>query len=187
MGRPTPGEPELISVIDVRYYRHEDLAVIRRTLLDVHAQIPEYPPDDPFSRRFPWFVDHWGGHPDFTCVIGYEGDEATGFAYGAPLTAGREWWRGHLDPAPERSRTYAVSELMVRPEWRKTGLADRLHHALLADVEQDIAVLLVDVTHPKVQAKYESWDYGKVGERQPFAASPVFAVMIKPLPSRHSR
>ncbi|MCX4819464.1 GNAT family N-acetyltransferase [Streptomyces sp. NBC_01142] len=168
-------------VIELRRYRHEDLSVIRQTLLDVHALIPEYPPDDPFDQRFPWFVDHWGKNPDFTCVIGYDRDQAVGFAYGAPLNDGREWWRDHLEPAPEKSRTYAVSELMVRPEWRKKGVSDRLHQALLADVKEDIAVLLVDSAHPKVQARYESWGYQKVGERQPFADSPKFSVMIKPL------
>lgn len=35
---------------------------------------------DPFGQRFPWFVDHWGGNPDFTCVIGFDGDEVIGFA-----------------------------------------------------------------------------------------------------------
>ncbi|MFF3242980.1 GNAT family N-acetyltransferase [Streptomyces sp. NPDC002870] len=168
-------------MIELRHYRHEDLPAIRQTLLDVHATIPEYSPDDPFSQRFPWFVDHWGAHAEFTCVIGYAGDNAIGFAYGAPLNEGREWWRDHLKPAPEKARTYAVSELMVRPEWRKTGVADRLHQALLANLKEDIAVLLVDTTHAKVQARYEGWGYRKVGERQPFADSPVFAVMVKPL------
>jgi GNAT superfamily N-acetyltransferase len=170
-------------VIELRHYRHEDLATIRQVLLDVHAKIPEYSPDDPFVQRFPWFVDHWGGMPGFTCVIGYDGAEPVGFAYGGPLTEGREWWRDHLDPFPEKSQTYAVSEVMVRPEWRKTGTADRLHEALLEKRDEHLAVLLVDTTHPKVQSVYESWGYNRVGERQPFADSPVFAVMVKALPA----
>jgi hypothetical protein len=40
-------------------------------------------------------------------------------------------------------------------------------------------VLLVDVTHPK--ELYESWDYSKVGQQQPFADSPGYAVMVKDL------
>lgn len=172
---------ELTSVIELQHYAHEDLPAIRQTLLDVHAQIPEYPPDDLFNQRFPWFVDHWGRSPDFSCVVGYDDEEVVGFAYGAPLAEGREWWRDHLEPAPEKSRTYAVSELMVRPEWRKTGVSERLHQTLLADLKEDLAVLLVDSMHPKVQFRYESWGYRKVGEKQPFADSPVFAVMVKPL------
>ena len=70
---------------------------------------------------------------------------------------------------------------MVRPSWRKQGIADRLHEALLKERTEDLAVLLVDVTHPKVQALYETWGYDRVGEQQPFADSPVYAVMVQDL------
>ncbi len=42
-------------------------------------------------------------------------------------------------------------------------------------------MLLVGVTHPKVQALYETWVYEKAGEQQPFADSTVYAVMVKKL------
>lgn len=151
---------------------HADLAQIRQTLLDVHDDAYAAEMDDEFHQRFAWFVDHWGGHPGFVCVIAYDGDEPAGFSYGAPSNPGREWWRDYLDPAPNPSTTFAVSELMVIPKWRKTGIAQRLHEALLADRDEALAVLLVDNTHPRVQALYESWHYRKVGERQPFPDSP---------------
>ncbi len=168
--------------LDLRHYAHQDLPRIRQTLLDVHADAYGDRLDDEFVQRFPWFVDHWGGNPGFSCVIGYDGDEPVGFAYGAPTTPGREWWREFLDPAPDASRTFAVSELMVRPRWRKTGASRLLHHGLLNGRDEDLAVLSVDVTHPKVQALYESWGYRKVGEQQPFADSPLYAVMLAELP-----
>ncbi|BDH10526.1 GNAT family N-acetyltransferase [Streptomyces hygroscopicus] len=166
-------------MIDLRLYGHEDLDEIRQLLLDVHADIPEYSPDDPFVQRFPWFVDHWGKRPGFACVIAYDGKDPVGFAYGSPLNEGTEWWRDYITPPPEQSRTFAVSELMVRPGWRKTGLADELHQALMANRPENLAVLLVDSTHPKVQALYESWGYEKVGDHQPFADSPLFATMVR--------
>ncbi|TQE28087.1 acetyltransferase [Streptomyces ipomoeae] len=63
------------------------------------------------------------------------------------------------------------------------GISERLQEALLKERTEDLAVPLVDVTHPKVQALYESWGYAEVGERQPFADSPVYAVMVKELRS----
>lgn len=69
----------------------------------------------------------------------------------------------------------------MRPGWRKQGIAERLHEALLSERPEDLAVLLVDVTHPKVQDLYDSWGYTKVGEQQPFADSPLYAVMVKDL------
>lgn len=170
--------------LDIRHFAHDDLPQIRQTLIDVHAaaQGKEAMQGDDFKKRFPWFVDHWGGNPGFACVIAYDGDEAVGFAYGAPATPDREWWREHLDPAPEKHQTFSYSELAVVPEWRKKGVADRLSRALMEGRDEDLAVLLVDVDHPRVQALYESWGYRKVGERQPFPDSPVYAVMIVELP-----
>lgn len=90
------------------------------------------------------------------------------------LQPGREWWR---PTAFERNNghtaTYAVSEVMVRPQWRKQGISERLHEALLKKRSEDFAVLLVDVTHPKAQDLYETCGYEKAGEQHPVAYAPV--------------
>lgn len=173
----------MTSTLALRHYGRDDLPEIRQTLIDVHADVhADRMADDEFRQKFPWFVDHWGGNHSFSCVIAYDGDEAVGFAYGAAGAEGREWWRDHLDTAPEKSRTFHFSELMVRERWRKTGAAERLHRALMGTRDDDLAALLVDVTHPKVQTLYEAWGYRKVGEDQPFPDSPVYAVMVADLP-----
>ncbi|MFE4974842.1 GNAT family N-acetyltransferase [Kitasatospora sp. NPDC056651] len=154
---------------------------LRQLLLDVHEDAYRDRLDDPFVQRFAWFVDHWSRKPGFSCVVGYDGDEPIGYAYGAPLTEGREWWRTFM-PAPARSVTFGFSELMLRPRWRKRGLSQQLHQALLADRTEALAVLSVDTARPKVQALYESWGYHKVGEERPFEDSPLFAIMVLELP-----
>ncbi|MEU0986590.1 MULTISPECIES: GNAT family N-acetyltransferase [unclassified Streptomyces] len=172
---------ESIVNVELRRYGHGDLPGIRQVLLDVHADAYAEQAGDPFVQRFPWFVDHWGGNPDFACVIGYEGREPVGFVYGAPSGNGREWWREHLPATPDNPSTFAVSELMVRPRWRKTGVSARLHESLLRQRGEHMAVLLVDTTHPRVQALYESWQYRKIGERRPFPDAPLYAVMLRAL------
>ncbi|MFE7129987.1 GNAT family N-acetyltransferase [Streptomyces sp. NPDC057638] len=171
-----------MDAVALRHYTHPDLPSIRQHLLDVHADLPEYDHGDPFVQRFPWFVDHWGGLPDFTCVIAYEGSEPAGFIYGAPLSHGSEWWRGHTVPDGPDTTTYAVSELAVRPPWRKTGLARRLHEALLADRSESLAVLTALADTPKLHQLYADWKYTKVGERRFFPDSPTFVVMLRSLP-----
>jgi GNAT superfamily N-acetyltransferase len=171
------------SVIELRRFQRGGLPEgFRQMLIDVHDDAYADAMDDPFHQRFPWFVDHWSGMAGFSCVVAYDADEPTGFAYGAPLAPGREWWRSTgYQPVDGHTSTYAVSEIMVRPRWRKRSIAARLHEELLKERTQHLAVLLVDVTHPKVQALYESWGYAKVGEQHPFADSPVFTVMVRNL------
>ncbi|MFJ2174631.1 GNAT family N-acetyltransferase [Streptomyces sp. NPDC087851] len=171
-----------VEELDVRRYTHGDLPEIRQTIIDAHAEAQGDDPDDELKKGFPWFVDHWGGDPDYSCVIAYNGDEVVGFAYGAPSAPHREWWREHLDPAPVKSRTFSYSELAVSTKWRKKGVAELLSHALLDGRDEDLAVLLVDIEHPRVQALYESWGFRRVGERRPFPDSPVYAVMLAELP-----
>ncbi|MFI1941736.1 GNAT family N-acetyltransferase [Streptomyces purpureus] len=169
------------ATLELRHFGHDDLPKIRQTLLDVHADAYADAMDDEFTQRFPWFVDHWGGNAGFACVIGYDQSEPVGFAYGAPAAPGREWWREHVSEPPPDDSTFSVSELMVRPRWRKTGAGERLHRALIEARPEALAVLLVDPDHPKVQMLYEAWGYRKVGNRQPFPDSPNFAVMIRQL------
>ncbi|MFG3229340.1 GNAT family N-acetyltransferase [Kitasatospora sp. NPDC048194] len=168
--------------IELRHYQYGSLPDgFRQLLLDVHADAYADRRDDPFVQRFAWFVDHWSTKAGFSCVVGYDGTEPVGYAYGAPLTEGREWWRQFVTPAPARTATFGVSELMVRPRWRKQGVAEQLHETLLADRPEALAVLSVDTEHPKVQALYESWGYRKVGEERPFEDSPLYAIMLRHL------
>ncbi|WUW19314.1 GNAT family N-acetyltransferase [Streptomyces sp. NBC_01463] len=170
-------------VIDLRHYANGSLPEgFRQMLIDVHADSYAAAMDEEFNQKFPWFVDHWSGMDGFTCVVAYDNGEPTGFAYGAPLQPGREWWRSTgYKPAGGQDSTYAVSEVMVRPQWRKQGVSSQLHDALLKERGEDLAVLLVDVAHPKVQQLYEGWAYVKAGEQRPFADSPLYAVMVKTL------
>ncbi|MER7799148.1 GNAT family N-acetyltransferase [Streptomyces parvulus] len=175
---PSLNAPELV----VRHFTHKDLPEIRQALIDIHRDAYADAMDDEFNQRFPWFVNHWGGNPDFACVIAFDGEEPVAFAYGAPATAQREWWREHLEQVPDKSLTFSFSELAVRTEWRKTGTAELVSRSLLDGRDEDLVVLLVDLDHPKVQNTYESWGFRKVGDRQPFPDSPVYAVMLAELP-----
>ncbi|MFI2206772.1 GNAT family N-acetyltransferase [Streptomyces sp. NPDC020192] len=145
--------------IELRHFGHADLSAIRQTLLNVHADVYADEMDDEFNQCFPWFTDHWGS-TGYACVIGYDGGEPVGFAYGAPATPGREWWRERESEPPADDSTFSVSELVVRPRRRKTGTAERLH---------------------AVQALYEAWGYTTVGRRQPFPDSPNHAVTLRHL------
>ncbi|MFE3652012.1 GNAT family N-acetyltransferase [Streptomyces sp. NPDC059122] len=162
----------------LKQYKHADLADIKQTLLDVHADAYEARAAEPFVQRFPWFVNHWGSKEGFSCVVVYNANgQAIGFTYGAPAETGNEWWRECMDP-PSETSTFSVSELMLRVASRGRGLGQQLHEALLGERNEALAQLTVDTKRPRLQALYESWGYKKVGVRQPFPDSPVYAVMV---------
>ncbi|MFI7320173.1 GNAT family N-acetyltransferase [Streptomyces venezuelae] len=134
----------------------------------------------------------WSQRPGWSCVGGYTGDgQAVGYAYGAPLSVGARWWGGLLDEVPADmiaetgTRTYALSELMVREPWRKTGTARRLHDTPLAARTEERATLLVDQAHAKVQALYAKWGWQTLGALRPgLPDAPLFHAMLLPLPTR---
>ncbi|MEU6957926.1 GNAT family N-acetyltransferase [Streptomyces sp. NPDC045714] len=128
-------------------------------------------------------LDHWTARPGWSCVVGYDNDQPVGYAYGAPLPPGSRWWGGLLTQvsADTVTRTYALSELMVREPWRKTGTARQLYFALLSPRREERATLLVDQDHPKVRALYRSWGWGwtTLGDLRPgLPDAPLFHAML---------
>ncbi|WP_308251453.1 GNAT family N-acetyltransferase [Streptomyces albireticuli] len=180
----------------LRRYDHTHAPALRELLLDIHDDCYAASENPTFDSRdrFAWFVDRWSQRPGWDCVIGHDqaqGDQAVGFAYGAPLATGSPWWDKvtglDADFTHETgTRTFAVSEVMVRPPWRKTGTATRLHDELLDGRPEERATLLVDSGHPKVQALYETWGYQAVGTTQPFDDAPVMTAMIRSLRRQQS-
>ncbi|MET9915385.1 GNAT family N-acetyltransferase [Streptomyces sp. NPDC006476] len=162
--------------VDFRHYTTDQAAAVRETLLEVYAEV--YADDianDPFAgvERFAGGLDNWSARPGWSCVIGYDDDQPVGYAYGAVLPPNARWWGGLLTEVDEDlvretgARTYALSELMVRIPWRKTGISRQLHDALLAERTEERATLLVRQSHPKVHALYESWGWKTIGDLRP--------------------
>ncbi|MFI0217801.1 GNAT family N-acetyltransferase [Streptomyces lydicus] len=165
--------------MDLKRYTHADARNVRSLLLDIHDEAYVDDPNPFHSReRFSYFVDLWSSRKDWQCVSGWEEGRAIGCAYGSMFKPGG-WWKGHHRPANARGPIFALSQLMVVPQWRGTGRAQQIHDALLESVEANIVTLTVDATHHKVQALYERWEYVKVGEAKPSDDSPLYAVMAR--------
>ncbi len=174
-------QPEL----DLQHYGNADASAIRVLLLDVHDEVYEGS-DDPLAGRdaFARFVDHWSGRDRFACVVGYDQGIPVGYAYGAPLSPATTWWAKVAPPLPEEftaetgTRTFALSELMVRNRWRGTGAARTIHDELLRSRPEERATLLVHKEHGRVRALYQGWGYRTVGEAVPFEGAPLLCAMV---------
>jgi GNAT superfamily N-acetyltransferase len=140
-----------------------------------------------FMQRF----DAYTSRGSFDMVVGYDGDDSVGQAWGWPLDerAGKGWWVG-LDPEPgftreDGKRTFALSEIMVCSNWTGQGVAHALHDELLSGRNEQRATLLVEPDNDTAYRAYLRWGWRKVAQLRPsWPGAPLFDVLILPLPVR---
>ncbi|MFJ3144852.1 GNAT family N-acetyltransferase [Streptomyces halstedii] len=162
------------------------LDTIRGDLLDVYAEVrapllhlPNYAVTA-FGER----IDRHSTEPGFTAVLAYADGQPVGYAYSNTIEQGDRYWQ-RTSPTPAERYTErpaaALKEIGVRPAWRKTGTARRIHDALLTTCDEPHVTLMVNraAGDGKVHALYQSWGYEDIGQSQPSPASPVLTVMIR--------
>jgi GNAT superfamily N-acetyltransferase len=172
------------STIEQRTFTTLD--TLPRDLLDVRAgvrapllHLPNY-----VVTAFGERLDRHSTEPGFVAVLAYADGHPVGYAYGNTIEHGDRYWQ-RTSPAPADKYTerpaVALKEIGVRPAWRKTGTARRIHDAFLAARDEPFVTLMVNSAagDGKVHALYESWGYEDIGQSQPSAASPVLTVMIR--------
>ncbi|MFI6689703.1 GNAT family N-acetyltransferase [Streptomyces sp. NPDC050485] len=162
------------------------LDTIRSDLIDVYAEVrapllhlPNYAVTA-FGER----LDRHGGEPGFVAVLAYADGHPVGYAYGNRIEHGDRHWQ-RITPPPTHEYTerpaMALKEIGVRPAWRGTGTARRIHDALLASRDEPHVTLMVNPAagNGKVHQLYQSWGYKDIGQSQPSAASPLLTAMIR--------
>ncbi|WP_340560729.1 GNAT family N-acetyltransferase [Streptomyces sp. GSL17-111] len=162
------------------------LDTIRGDPLDVYADVrvpllhlPNYA-ITAFGER----LDRHSTEPGFTVVLAYADGRPVGCAYGNTIEHGDRYWQ-RTSPALAEKYTerpaVALKEIGVRPAWRKTGTARRIHDALPATHDEPYVTLMVNPAAGggKVHALYRSWGYEDIGQSQPSPASPILTVMIR--------
>lgn len=132
--------------------------------------------------------DAYTSRDGFDLVIGYLSGEPVGQAWGWALTPASAWWRGLLaEPEPgftveNGTRTFALSEIMVRRNWTGRGIAHALHDELLRDRHETRATLLVRPDNATAYAVYTHWGWRKVAQLKPgWPDAPLLDVLILPL------
>jgi ribosomal protein S18 acetylase RimI-like enzyme len=175
--------------MQTRHFDAARLPEIRDLLVDVYAEVYADRLADPFFSldRFAQRLEDQLRAPNWAAVVGYDGGEPVGYAYGATRPANSTAWQGvHPTPDPQLARedgrrTFFLFELMVRTPWRKTGAAAAIHEELLRDRPEQRVSLTVEHDHPRVRALYERWGYQYVGSTCPFPDAPLLDVMLRPL------
>lgn len=172
--------------IELRHFR--DVEPVWDTLIGVYAEVRADRLHDPHYsvERYGERLARHASEPGWEAVVGYDGDEAVGYAYGNLIEHDDRWWQRIRKPLPEAVTlppTLALKEIMVRVPWRKTGASRRIHDELLTQRSERQVTLMVNplAGEGKVHGLYGSWGYKDVGESQPSPDSPVLMAMVRDL------
>lgn len=155
-------------------------------MLTAYAEVYAKQLYDPFfsTSRYWQRLEGYARRAGFALVTGRLNNNFIGHTFGYTLPAGSHWWQGfqgEVDPAlltETGERTFAVTDLLVRPPWRRRGYSRALHDALLENRPESRATLLVLSDNTPACMAYRSWGWYKVGELQPFADAPIFDAMM---------
>lgn len=164
-----------------------DLGYVRPIVVGLYLELYAADRESPFfsRQRFNERLDDHAG-PGWEALVAYDQGEPAGCAYGCPLPPDTVWWEGAQSPPPPEvtaesgRRTFAVLQLMVKPVWRGTGTARRLHDELLRHRPEERTTLLVERDHPRVRALYEQWGYTTVAFSRPYPDGPSYELMLRP-------
>jgi ribosomal protein S18 acetylase RimI-like enzyme len=136
---------------------------------------------------------HWDRVQGYASAGGYGIVEARvdgqmiGYALGYTLPENARWWQGLTIPVEppllveDGSRTFALTYMMVRVEFRRRGYAKKMHDALLSSRSEKRATLLVHPANVAARSAYYSWGWYKIGDLQPFSDAPIYEALLKDL------
>ncbi|MFM9445062.1 GNAT family N-acetyltransferase [Streptomyces acidiscabies] len=176
----------MATTSDIKLHTFTTLDPIRGDLVNIYADVrapllhlPNYAVTA-FGER----LDRHGTDPGFVAVLAYADDHPIGYAYGNTVEHGNRYWQRTTPPPPAQYTEHpalALKEIGVRPAWRGTGTARRIHDTLLATRQEPYVTLMVNSAagDGKVHALYKSWGYEDIGQSQPSPASPLLTVMIR--------
>ncbi|ANN19147.1 GCN5 family acetyltransferase [Amycolatopsis orientalis] len=174
------------SELALRHHDADGMYQLRAPLLTVYTEVYADLLGDPFftPERFWERLEAYAKWPGFALVTGWLRDELVGYTLGYRLPTRSAWWRGFrgdVDPQlleEDGKRTFAVTQLMVLPGWRRRGYARQLHDALLRDRTEERATLLVKPDNIPARTTYLSWGWQRFGQLQPFDDAPVYESLM---------
>lgn len=132
--------------------------------------------------------DAYTARAGFDLVIAFLDGEPVGQVWGWALKPDSAWWRGLLtEPEPgftaeDGTRTFALSELMVRRNWTGRGIAHALHDELFRGRRETRATLLVQPENTTAYQAYTRWGWRRIAQLRPgWPDAPLLDVLILPL------
>lgn len=177
---------EQVLELRMRTLSRDSFQEHRAELIETYKEVYSAQLSDPFftPERYWSRLSAYAARDGFRAVCGYLENTLIGYALGYTLPAESQWWSGLQSDVDSKvlvetgDRTFAINEIMVLEQWRRRGIAHRLHDALLEGATEERATLLVLPDNLAAQAAYRSWGWQKLGKLQPFNDAPVYDAML---------
>lgn len=127
--------------------------------------------------------------PGFVLAEARHGGYLVGYASGLPLRPSTSWWKDLTSPLPADvtteypGRTFALTELLVRPAWRRQGIATSLHGLVLSGRPEERATLTLPPGATPAQRALRGWGWRKIARtRAGEPGAPALDVLVTTLP-----
>ncbi|MDF3147277.1 MULTISPECIES: GNAT family N-acetyltransferase [unclassified Streptomyces] len=185
MGRPQ---------ITVERWEGLECAAQLDVVLPMYKEIWTEPPYCEGPKEIAEFLDRFAQEvflPRARLVVARCGDLPVGYAFGYPLPQDTGWWKAMDEEttsefvAETGRRTLGIVELAVRADWRRQGVAARMHDRLQEGlgVERVTLAMRPDPEAAPAHATYAAWGYRQVGRWTPAEDGPVSHIMLLNLPT----
>ncbi|MEU7797976.1 GNAT family N-acetyltransferase [Micromonospora arborensis] len=175
----------MIDGLQLRHHSADEAEGILDQLVDLYLEVyadgGEFHSEARYRRQLSLHMQRSG----WELVTATLDGALVGYIYGFPLPSQTRWWEGIHEPVPpgftdeDGTRTFALSELLVHPAWRRKGIAMALHDELVALRPEPRATLLVSPDNVAAQTAYRSWGWNKVTKLQPnWENAPILEVLV---------
>ncbi|MFF0637272.1 GNAT family N-acetyltransferase [Nocardia sp. NPDC004151] len=181
---------EHLTAAEARTHRTEVEDIYRGAYVDAIRAGAPFTDPVAFMQRFDAYTAP--NRPgEFEQIIVSISGRPVGQVWGWSLSKETAWWNGlQLDEpqvhddftVEDGTRTFALSELMVKKDMTGRGLARTLHNSLLRSRPEQRATLLVRPDNTRAYQTYLRWGWYRVGRLRPgWPDAPQFDVLIHDL------
>ncbi|MCA1671523.1 MAG: GNAT family N-acetyltransferase [Actinobacteria bacterium] len=181
MTNPKPG-------VELRQYMGHEFTVIRNIAIDLYREAFGHEIDKPFwsVERYSQRIKRHATMSGFSAVVAYANERPMGFAYGITLPATTRWWATIQPPLTDPTfthedgrRTFALFEIIVKPEHQGQGIGQRIHDELLSKRSEQRITIATHHGNTHARNTYTRWGYHHIGTRQPAPPAPLLDVFLR--------